>query len=287
MDVLPQFILNGIIAGSIYALLAVSFNFIYSVTKFFNLAHGSIAVIGAYTVFFFGKELGWPSWIAILLGILFAAFSGLLIDRVIYYPLRKKNASSMVLLVASLGVLIIIQACLAIIFSSKFQTISSTITTYRLELFGANFTSLHLTIFCLGIIISSLLFLLFKKTTFGKAVNAVSDDEEVAKIVGINTDRIMASVFLIGSAIAGLAGILAAFDTGIQPTSDLHFLLKAVVAAIIGGVGNIYAALLGAFLLGLAENIGILFIPAEWKEAIAFGILIIFLIWRPNGILRR
>ena len=97
----------------------------------------------------------------------------------------------------------------------------------------------------------------------------------------------MAKVFLLGSGIAGLGGILAAFDTGVQPTSDMTFMLKAVIAAIIGGAGNVYGALAGAFLIGIIENVGVWVIPTEWKPAISFGLLITFLIWRPKGIFRR
>ncbi|MCX6715691.1 MAG: branched-chain amino acid ABC transporter permease, partial [Candidatus Taylorbacteria bacterium] len=124
-------------------------------------------------------------------------------------------------------------------------------------------------------------------TMFGKAVKAVGDDEEVAKIVGINTPRIIGWVFGIGSAIAGLAGILVGFDTGIEPTMGLSLLLKGVIASIIGGIGNVYGGVLGAFLLGFIENFGIWKISGEWKDAIAFAVLILFLLFRPQGILRR
>ena len=121
---------------------------------------------------------------------------------------------------------------------------------------------------------------------FGKSVRAVSDDEEVAKIVGINTERVIGWIFFIGSAVAGLAGILVGFDTGIQPTMGLNLLLKGIIAAIVGGVGNIWGALLGAILLGFVENFGIWKISGEWKDAIAFVLLILFLIFRPKGIIK-
>ena len=131
------------------------------------------------------------------------------------------------------------------------------------------------------------LVLLLKYTMFGKAIKAVSDDEEVAKIVGINTNKIISYVFFIGSAIAGLGGILVGFDTGIEPTMGFALLLKGVIAAIIGGVGSIYGALIGAFLLGFVENFGIWQISGEWKDAIAFILLILFLIFRPRGIMNK
>jgi branched-subunit amino acid ABC-type transport system permease component len=129
--------------------------------------------------------------------------------------------------------------------------------------------------------------LLTKFTMFGKAIKAISDDEEVAKIVGINTNRIIGYVFFISSAIAGLAGILVGYDTGIEPIMGMPLLLKGVIAAIVGGVGNIYAGVLGAFLLGFVENFGIWKISGEWKDAIAFGLLLLFLIFRPKGLIKK
>jgi branched-chain amino acid transport system permease protein len=129
--------------------------------------------------------------------------------------------------------------------------------------------------------------LIFRYTIFGKAVKAIGDDEEVSKIVGINTEKIIGWVFFIGSAIGGLAGILIGFDTGIEPTMGLSLLLKGVIACIIGGIGNVYGGVLGAFLLAFIENFGIWQISGEWKDAIAFIVLILFLLFRPRGILRK
>ena len=129
--------------------------------------------------------------------------------------------------------------------------------------------------------------LLLKYTIFGKAIKAVNDDEEVAKIIGINTNKIIGRVFFIGSAIAGLSGILIGFDTGIEPTMGLGLLLKGVIASIIGGIGNLYGGVIGAFFLGFIENFGIWKISGEWKDAIAFALLIIFLLFRPQGIIKK
>ena len=123
--------------------------------------------------------------------------------------------------------------------------------------------------------------------TMDEVIKAISDDEEVAKIVGINTNKIIGRVFFIGSAIAGLAGILTGFDIGIEPTMGMSLLLKGVIASIIGGVGSVYGGVIGAFLLGFVENFGIWKISGEWKDAIAFSVLILFLLFRPNGILKK
>ena len=288
MDILPQLVLNSIIAGAIYTLVALGFNLIYGATKFFNLAHGVMATVGGYTVFALTKSFGLDIILSVALGIVFAGLIGYGLDKIVYLPLRKKRASNMILLVASLGAFTAIQAIIAILFTSQFQTLSQNIAGQKIyEIFGGVITQIQLIILISGLLIMAGLVLLLNKTMFGKSVKAISDDEEVAKIVGINTNKIIGYVFFIGSAIAGLAGILVGFDTGIEPVMGLPLLLKGVVAVIIGGVGNIYGGVLGAFLLGFVENFGIWKISGEWKDAIAFGLLIIFLIFKPQGIIKK
>lgn len=288
MDIIPQLVANSLIAGSIYALVALGFNLIFATTKFFNLTHGVLAAVGGYTVFFLLKSFDLNLYLAIALGVLLAGLIGYASDKLVFLQLRKRKASNMVLLVASLGIFTAIQAFIAILFSSQFQTLSISVGSERIyEIFGAVLTQTQLIIFVSGIVIMLGLALLLKKTMFGKAVLAVSDDEEVAEIVGIDANAIIGKVFFIGSAIAGLAGILIGFDTGLEPTMGMSLLLKGVIASIIGGVGNVYGGVLGSFLLGFAENFGIWKISGEWKDAIAFALLIIFLLWRPRGILRK
>ncbi len=288
MDIFPQLVLNSLIAGAIYSLIALGFNLIYGVTRFFNLAHGVMATIGGYAVFYFAKTLGWNLWLAAIIGILLAGFIGYTLDKIIYLPLRKRKASNMVLLVASLGVFTALQAIIAILFTSQFQTLSQNADRQMIyEILGGVITQIQLIILIGVIVILVFLALLLKYTMFGKAITAISDDEEVSKIVGINTDKIISYVFFVGSAIAGLSGILVGFDTGIEPTMGLGLLLKGVIGAIVGGIGNLYGGVLGSFLLGFVENFGIWKIAGEWKDAIAFGLLIIFLLFRPQGIIKK
>lgn len=283
-----QLILNSVIVGALYGLVTLGFNLIYGTTKFFNLAHGVMATIGGYTVFYFTKILGLEIYVAVILGVVLAGFVGYGLDKFIYLPLRKRKASNMVLLVASLGAATALQAIIAIIFTSQFKTLFGKIAAKSIyEILGGLITQTQLTILIsLAVIFTGLVLLLYK-TQFGKAVRAISDDEEAARIVGINTDKIIGYVFFIGSAIAGLAGILVGFDTGIEPTMGLSLLLKGVIASIVGGVGNIYGGVLGAFLLGFVENFGIWKISGGWKDAIAFALLIVFLILRPRGIMNK
>lgn len=286
MALVIQLLLNSIIAASIYALVALGFNLTYGTARFFNLAHGSMVLIGAYAVLFFSKQLGAPYPIGIALGILVAGFAGVALDRCVYRQLRVKKASKLILLIASLGALTAIQACLAMMFTSQFQTLTSNGWESRVyTIFGGSITELQLVALACAFAVYGGLWLLLYRTSFGKAVRAISDDHEVAKIVGIDTEKILAWVFFIGSSIAGLAGVLSGFDTGIQPSMGMFLLLGGAISCIIGGIGNITGGLIGALILGLAENFGIWKISGEWKGAIAFGLLIIFLLWRPQGIM--
>ncbi|MBU1951661.1 branched-chain amino acid ABC transporter permease [Patescibacteria group bacterium] len=288
MGILPQLILNSIIAGAIYTLVALSFNLIYSTTKFFNLAHGVMAAIGGYAVFYFSKTLGLDIHIAIVLGVILTGFVGFGVDKFIYLQLRKRKASNMVLLVASLGVMTALQAIIAILFSSRFKTLSGNIDTQKIfTILGGVITQTQLVILLSAVLIMAGFVIFLYKTQFGKTVRAISDDEEVARIIGINTNKIIGYIFFIGSAVTGFTGILIGFDVGIEPTMGLSLLLKGVIASIVGGVGNIYGGVLGAFLLGFVENFGIWKISGEWKDAIAFALLIVFLIFRPRGIMNK
>ena len=288
MDIVPQLIANSLIAGSLYALLTLGFNLTYATAKFIDMGFGVLTAVGGYSVFYISKTLGAPLWIGVLAGVTLSGLVSFLAYRFVYKPLRVRKASGAVLLIASLGILTALQAVIAILFTSQFQTLSGLLSGNRIfELFGGTFTAVQLSIFCVGVALFALLAFLLKYTLFGKAVTAISDDEEVAQIVGINTSRVMGKVFFLSGAIGGLAGILIGLDTGIEPIMGLPWLLAAVVAAIVGGIGNINGGIAGAFLLAFAENFGIWKIAGEWKSAIAFGVLLIFLIWKPKGIFPR
>ncbi|HEY4513806.1 MAG TPA: branched-chain amino acid ABC transporter permease [Candidatus Paceibacterota bacterium] len=286
MDIAIQIALNALIAGAIYSLVVLGFNLLYSTSRFFDLGYGAIAIAGGYAVLYFYKLLGLELWSSIILGIFIAGILGFCIEKIIYRPLRTRKASSAVLLIASLGVLTVIQAVLAILFTSQFQTLGRGAGESRtFEIFGGAITQTQSIILITALVVMTALGLVLKYTLFGKAVKAIADDEEVASIVGINSERMIGIVFFIGSAIGGMAGIATGFDTGLQPTIGLSLLLKGVIAAIVGGIGNVYGGVLGAFLLAIIENLGAWQFSGEWKDAIAFIVLVVFLLFRPQGIL--
>jgi len=288
MDIAVQIALNAVIAGALYSVATLGFNLVYSTTRFFDLGYGAYAATGAYAVLWLYKSLGVDIVFAIALGIIIAGLLGFAVEKIVFRQLRRRKASRTVLLIASLGVLTVIQAVIAILFSSQFQTLSKDIGDTRIyQIFGGVMTETQVLILAAGLVVMAALGFVLRYTMFGKAIRAIADDEEVAQIVGINSERIIGIVFFVSACIAGLAGIAVGFDTGIQPTIGLSILLKGVIAAIIGGLGDVYGGVLGAFLLAFIENAAAWQFAGEWKDAIAFLILIVFLLFRPQGILKR
>ena len=282
---LSQFLVNGIIAGGIYALVALGFSVIYRTVKFFHFAHGVVYAVGAYIAYTLIVSLGVNPFVSFFLAATLAGVIGIIIDRFVYKPLRKRKAPSLVFLLASFGVFIFIQNLLQLIYGAQILTIRTGPIKEGHHFFGAVITDTQILILVVSILLSAGLWLFVKKTKLGKAMRAVADDPLAASIVGIDPEKIILATFAIGSALAGVAGILVSYETNIEPTMGMNAILKGIIASIIGGIGSIPGAMFGGLFLGIAENLGIWKISAGWKDCIAFVILIIFLLLRPGGIM--
>lgn len=280
-----QLLVNGLIAGAIYALVAAGFSLIYSTCKFIHFAHGATIAFSAYFLYFLFAMLGLNFWIAAILSIAFAAALGFAMNATVYRQLRKRKASSVILLIASFALLIFIESLILLLFGADVKTIGFIKIAKGLEFAGAIITPLQIFIIVCSFVLLGMLFLFMKKTKTGKAMRAVADNREVASIVGISSERIYSWSFIIGSAIAGVAAILVGLEQNLEPMMGTNLVIKGFTGAIIGGIGSVPGAILGSFLLGFAENIGIWFLPSGYKDAIAFVILFAFLLFRPQGIL--
>ncbi len=280
-----QLFINGLIAGAIYALVASGFSLIYSICKFVHFAHGVVIAFGAYILYLVFSLIGLDFWLAVIFAIFSAVAIGLLMNVTVYKPLRKRKASNTILLLASFALLILFESLILILFGADVKTIGFIEIAKGLEFLGAIITPLQIFIVVSSFILLILLFLFMKKTKIGKAMRAVADNRDVAEIVGISSEKIYNWSFVIGSAIAGIAGILVGLEQNLEPTMCTNFMIKGFTGAIIGGIGSVPGAILGSYLLGFAENFGIWFLPSGYKDAIAFAVLFIFLLFRPRGIL--
>jgi branched-chain amino acid transport system permease protein len=282
---IQQLTLNGIIAGAIYALIALGFSIIYRTVKFFHFAHGVVYAAGAYLAYTFFILLEINQILSFFLSIIIAGLLGVCIDRFVYLPLRKHKTSNLVFLLASFGVFIFLQNLLQLIFGAQILTLRTGPVKEGHHFLGAVITDNQILIIVSTLVLFFLCWLFIRKTKFGKAIRAVSDDPTGARVVGINSEKVIMIAFGIGSALAVAAGILISLETNIEPTMGMNAILKGIIASIIGGIGSIPGALFGGLFIGLAENLGIWKIQAGWKDAIAFVILILFLLLRPSGIM--
>ena len=285
MGIFIQLLINGLIAGAIYALVSSGFSLIYSTCKFVHFAHGSAIAFSAYMLFLLFSTFGINFWIGVILAICLTYLFGIAINSIVYKSLRKRKASGVILLIASFALLILVESLILIFFGADVKTIGFISVEKGIDFLGAVITPLQIYIIIISFVLLIGLFLLMKKTKIGKAMRAVADNRDVAEIVGISSEKVYNWSFAIGSAIAGIAGILVALEQNLEPTMGTGLIIKGFTAAIIGGIGSVPGAILGAFLLGLCENFGIWFLPSGYKDAIAFILLFIFLLFRPKGIL--
>ena len=218
---------------------------------------------------------------------LVAGAVGVALYRGLYVYMRQRARSPLIMLVASLGVLLAITAATAIVFESAPHPLPRAFGSEPWTILGGNIKGFN--IFTIGVTIASFmgLLLLLKRTSLGRTIRAIGDDEEVAKVVGINTTAVIAIVFFIGAVFAAAAGLLSGHDTAIQPRMGLLLMLKGWIASVVGGMGNLYGAVVGGFALGMVEQFGIWDLAGEWKDVISFVILILFLSFWPRGLLPR
>jgi len=280
-----QLLFNGLIAGAIYALIATGFSLIYSTNKFVHFAHGSVVVASGYMLYLFYSLVGINFWVSVILSILCAGAIGWIINKTAYTKLREKKAGSSILLIASIGILIIIESLILIIFGADVKTIGFIKTTKGLEILGSIITPLQIIIIITSIVLFISLFLLMKKTSLGKSLRAVSESKDLVEIQGISSKKLFAYSFIIGSLIAGTAGVLVSLEQNLEPSMGSSLMIKGFTGAVIGGITSVPGAVLGSFVLGIVENFGIWYLPSGYKDAIAFMLLFIFLLFKPNGIL--
>lgn len=278
-----QYLINGLIAGSIYALVASGFSLIFSTNRFMHFAHGHVMVLGGYLFYSFFVTFHWPLWIAALLAVILTGLVGSLLFVFIYKPLIKRKASNVVLLIASIALISLLQNGIQLAYGSGTKALNERVLDGSLTIFEARITYVQILIFFMSFILLILLSLLLKKTRLGKEIRAVSDNPELASIIGIAAFRVKTLSFFIGSALAGIGGVFIVLEQSLKPTMGTPYVVKGFTSAVIGGLDFVPGSIVGSYFLGLVENLGILFLPSGLKEAIAFALLFVFLLFRPQG----
>lgn len=303
MDILLQQIVNGLVLGSIYALIALGYTMVYGILGIINFAHGEVLMVGAMVsltliTLIMQLPLGLPSW-AILLIVLLGAMAvcaalSFLIERFAYRPLR--NAPRLAPLISAIGVSVLLQTLAMMIWSRNPLTYPQLLPSTPIDLFGsgATVTAKEIVIVLSSFIVMGLLLLIVHKTRLGRAMRATAEQPNIAALMGVNPNRVISITFMLGGSLAALAGVMMATNYG-----NAHFAmgfipgLKAFTAAVLGGIGNIQGAMLGGLLLGLIEALGAGYIGdwtggvlgSNYQDIFAFMVLILVLVLRPRGLL--
>jgi branched-chain amino acid transport system permease protein len=274
---------NGVVVGSIYALIAIGFALIFATTRLFHFAHGAVYAVAAYSIFFAKDVLKQDVIVGLLLALVVAIGLGVAIELAVYRPLRRLGATPLVILIGSLGVMIFLQNFLSLVFGTESKSFGTGVIAQAFHLGPVTLTPLQVVTVLTAAVLFVLLQLYLRKTKTGKAMRAVANNPGLARIVGISADRIFLLAFAIGSALAAPAALLVSLHTGITPSMGMMAILMGAIAVIVGGLGSIPGAALGALLIGITENVGVWQIPSEWQSSIAFGLLLVFIIFRPTG----
>jgi len=301
MDIFLQQILNGLVLGSVYALVALGYTMVYGILGLINFAHGEVVMVGALTALsvmagIAALGVGLPGPLVVLLALMVAIVAcmtlGFTIERVAYRPLRR--APRLAPLITAIGVSILLQNVAMLIWGRRYHTFPSIIKPTPHEFFGATITDLQILIIVVSALIMGGLLLLVHTTRLGRAMRATSENQIVAGLMGVNVNRIISATFVIGSALAAVAGVLVSANYSIAHYYMGFMLgLKAFTAAVLGGIGNLGGAMLGGLLLGLIESIGAGyigdltggFLGSHYQDVFAFVVLIAVLVFRPTGLM--
>lgn len=279
-----QQLINGISLGSIYALIALGYTMVYGIIKLINFAHGDVFMVGAFVGFYAVTSWKMGFFPALIIAMILCAILGVVIERLAYKRLR--NSTRIAALITAIGVSLLIEYVTIYIRGAQPEAYpKDLVANKQFNLFGADISSQSLLILGVSITLMILLQFIVHKTKVGKAMRAVSHDAEAAKLMGINVDNTISATFAIGSALAGAAGVIfGLYYTKIDPLMGVIPGVKAFVAAVLGGIGSIPGAMTGGMILGVIETIVSAVGFSLWRDAVAFIILIIILIFRPAGI---
>jgi branched-chain amino acid transport system permease protein len=288
-----QQLLNGVTWGGIYALIALGYTMVYGVLKLINFAHGDVYMVGAMTGYFFARFAGFagePSLVGLALTILVSmavcGALGALIERVAYRPLRLRGAGRLAPLITAIGVSLLLENAGQLVFGADPKFFPALIQSRELvRMGGVAISNIQAVVLATAVTLMALLEFVVMRTRFGRAMRAVSYDGPAAALMGVPVDRVVMGTFVLGSALAAAAGILVGLSNPkIDPLMGIMPGIKAFVAAVLGGIGNIPGAMVGGFVLGVVETLVSGYLSSTYRDAIAFVVLIVILLFRPTGL---
>ena len=284
MQLLMQQMVNGIALGSIYAMIALGYTMVYGTIRLINFAHGDVYMLGAFLGYYLVAVLGVNWMLALLITMGVIAVVGVLIERIAYKPLR--HSTRIAALITAIGVSYLIQNLMIYFVGPEMRAFPAPIEVKMFKVFGLIVNSKQLLVLAVTITVMIALQIIVQHTRMGKAMRAVAVDQDAAQLMGINVDRVISFTFALGSALAGLAGILVGiYYNSIQATMGTAPGLKAFIAAVVGGIGSIPGAMIGGYLIGILETLVTYMGGAMYKDAVVYGLLIIILLVLPSGLL--
>ena len=286
VDLFIRQVINGLNTGSIYALVAIGYTMVYGIIRLINFAHGEIMMFGAYFAFLFATSIPveLPFVFIVALSMSLAAVMGIVTEKLAYKKLR--TAPRISALITAIGMSLFLQNLALLIWEPKPRIMPALISKESVDIFGIDVSQLTIYTITVSIGMMILLTIFIKKTKPGRAMRAVSQDKEAAMLMGINVNRIISMTFALGSALGALGGIFYSIAfTPVSPTLGVMPGWKALIAAVFGGIGNIFGAMIGGYTIGFVESMTKGYISSQWSDAIVFGILILVLLFKPSGLL--
>lgn len=280
-----QQMINGLSLGSIYALIALGYTMVYGIIKLINFAHGDVYMLGAFVAFYATTFFHLNFFVALVVAMVLCGVLGVVIERIAYKPLR--HATRITALITAMGVSYVLEYTTQYFAGSEVKTFPTDLLDNTAFSFGGvRITMMQIYIFVITIVLMIILTYIVNKTKMGRAMRAVSVDEDAAKLMGINVDTTISFTFFLGSCLAGVAGVLVGvYYNSINPLMGMTPGLKAFIAAVFGGIGNIPGAMIGGLFIGIAETLITAYGSSLYKDAIVYVILILVLILKPDGLL--
>lgn len=279
-----QQIVNGLILGSVYALLALGYTMVYGIIRLINFAHGDLYMMGAFIGYYLISAFNMNFFLALPLTMVLTAVLGVLIEFLAYRPLR--NSTKIAALITAIGVSFFLEYGMVYLVGADMRAFPQALETVKYNIGPISITNVQLTILGVSIALMVALQFIVKQTKMGKAMRAVSVDSDAAQLMGINVNSTISFTFALGSALAGAAGVLIGlYYNSIDPLMGMTPGIKAFVAAVLGGIGIIPGAALGGFIIGILETFSVFIGLSSYRDAVVYAILIIILLVRPAGIL--